>query len=81
MSKQECPACGLDCGNNRPCIVCGSYHCCEDPHIFERYDLIMRMTDFTFVAIDRVHNLIAFNEIKGHWVYPKKGFIQWKNEK
>lgn len=26
------------------------------------------------------NNLIPFNEIKGKWTYPKKGFIQWKKE-
>ena len=40
----------------------------------------MQMIDFLFIAHGERSNLIAFNEIKGHWTYPKKGFIQWKND-
>ena len=40
----------------------------------------MLMTDLTWTSKACPKNLIAFNEIKGQWTYPKKGFIQWKKK-
>ena len=39
-----------------------------------------RMVDLTWGNNPRPRNLIAFNEPKGRWTYPKKGFIQWKKD-
>jgi len=39
----------------------------------------MRMSDINWGENGNCPTiLIAFNEIKGQWTYPKKGKIQWK---
>ncbi len=38
----------------------------------------MPLRDFYWIKETKPINLIAFNETKGQWTYPKKGFIQWK---
>ena len=40
-----------------------------------------RLCDITWPpGQEQPRTLVAFNEIKGKWTYPKPGFIQWKNE-
>lgn len=42
---------------------------------------ISRVADFKWGEKEnRPRYLIAFNEPKGQWTYPKKGFIQWKKQ-
>lgn len=37
--------------------------------------------DFPWGASRKPVNLIAFNEPKGQWTFPKKGVIQWRKTK
>jgi len=41
----------------------------------------MRMSDFSWGSESNIpKNLIHPFPIKGHWTFPKRGFIQWKLE-